>query len=196
MKIDTAHAFPPQDIQRPNPHTQSLVHTTTIQHEWRGRKLSRSREIRIRLTLQKNSLLLEWRAPNLNNQSPRKTPGALWKLWEHDVVEMFFAGTDEKYLEVEFGPHGHYLGLQMNGVRSPVTKLLPIPFSLTEKNDAWWSGRASIPLSFLPRPVLTWNAYAIYTEDGLRRYCALEPGEGPPDFHQLSCFQPLPFPIE
>ena len=196
MKKDTSQAFPPLDVQRPNSGAQSHAHITTVRHDWSGRKLSPSRETRIRLVLQENSLLLEWRAPNLNNRSPRETPGALWKLWEHDVVEMFFASTAERYLEVEFGPYGHYLGLQMKGVRAPVTKLLPIRFSITGKNDAWWSGKADIPLSFLPRPVLTWNAYTIYTEDGIRRYCALAPGEGSPDFHQLSCFQPLPFPIE
>ena len=32
-----------------------------------------------------------------------------WKLWEYDVVEVFFVCSNGNYVETEFGPHGHYL---------------------------------------------------------------------------------------
>lgn len=37
---------------------------------------------------------------------------AYYKLWEYEVVELFFYSSKDKlYLEVEFGPHGQHLGL-------------------------------------------------------------------------------------
>ena len=31
-------------------------------------------------------------------------------LWDYEVVELFLLNSDtEEYLELEFGPHGHYL---------------------------------------------------------------------------------------
>ena len=78
--------------------------------------------------------------------------------------------------------------LELKGVRKIIRRMLPLKTSLHLVDDEWWSGAAEIPLSYLPQPVQKWNAYAIYKENNNRHFCALYPGEGPPDFHQLAAF--------
>lgn len=41
---------------------------------------------------------------------PDADPGYLMGLWDYEVVELFLLNSQtEEYLELEFGPHGHYL---------------------------------------------------------------------------------------
>ena len=154
-----------------------------------------NRQIHFVMSLTNENLVIRWRAPNLKNDSPEGAAGPLWELWNYDVVEFFFLGSDEHYLELEFGPYGHYLVLELKGVRKIIRRMLPLKTSLHSVDDEWWSGAAEIPLSYLPQPVQKWNAYAIYKENNNRHFCALYPGEGPPDFHQLAAFSNIPFPI-
>jgi hypothetical protein len=43
----------------------------------------------------------------------RRCTGNSWDLCNHDVVELFLLGKDERYLQPEIGPYGHYLVLQL-----------------------------------------------------------------------------------
>jgi len=56
------------------------------------------------------------------------------------VVEAFFLGTDDRYLEVEVGPHGHYLVLQLHGSRNLVRDHVPIPSVSTEISEGMCGG--------------------------------------------------------
>ena len=45
-----------------------------------------------------------------NDARPDAQPGYLMGLWDYEVVELFLLNSQtEEYLELEFGPHGHYL---------------------------------------------------------------------------------------
>jgi hypothetical protein len=101
-------------------------------------------------------------------------------------------GPDDRYLEVELGPHGHHLVLQLRGVRRPVADRLPIRFEAT-RSGSRWTGRAQVPASLLPpRPWRT-NAYRIHGQGEGRRYLVHQPlGGDAPDFHRLDGFVPLP----
>ena len=66
-------------------------------------------------------LRFEIDAPFYDHQPPPADPGFFDGLWNYDVVEVFFGrGPFGGYIEVEFGPHGHYLGYVLDGPRSVV----------------------------------------------------------------------------
>ena len=45
-----------------------------------------------------------------NDAKPDAEPGYLMGLWDYEVVELFLLNSHtEEYLELEFGPHGHFL---------------------------------------------------------------------------------------
>ena len=55
--------------------------------------------------------------------------GAYYRLWDYEVVEIFFLSSkDNMYLEVEFGPHGHHLGLLLNGRQKCIKHSFPIDY--------------------------------------------------------------------
>jgi hypothetical protein len=77
----------------------------------------------------------------INIQAPfyddPKPPGGVegesyFKLWEHEVVEVFFLSHDDcndRYLEVEFGPYGQHLGLILDGTRNAIKHTFPMEYS-------------------------------------------------------------------
>lgn len=100
-------------------------------------------------------------------------------------------GDGERYLELEFGPHGHYLALALRGVRAVERKGMALTYEVT-RDGARWEGRASVPRSLLPEPVRAVNAFAIHGAGEGRRYLAYSPAGGAqPDFHRLDAFVPL-----
>ena len=111
---------------------------------------------------------------------------------EHEVVECFIAGPEDRYLEVELGPHGHHLVLRLNGIRQIEERELPLEYEVVRAGDRW-SGRALIPFHWLPERPWRVNAYSIHGQGASRRYLAAMPGHGDtPDFHQLDSFMWLP----
>jgi len=116
------------------------------------------------------------------------------KLWDYEVAEIFFLAPNNQYLEVEVSPHGQHLLLLLNGTRNMIKDELPMKYNSTI-NDAsnTWSGRAEIPLSYIPRDVNKINAYAIHGSDDKRKYESLYPTPAgkytQPDFHRLDYFE-------
>jgi hypothetical protein len=131
-------------------------------------------------------------------------------LWNFEVVELFIKGKADKYLELEMGPHGHYLVLACEGYRQCFRRgIEPVAYSASIA-DSRWIGRLVCPLHFLPPATdvpnapFSFNAYAIHNQqpgqpkqgDG-RVYCSSFPPEsasGPyqvADFHKLELFHPL-----
>jgi len=125
------------------------------------------------------------------------------------VVELFVLALPARYLEIELGPHGHHLVLQLDGVRNVIETVTELDYD-SAVTGARWRGRAVLPSSQLP----DWrsggrrsrgsesgmsgtgasrvNAYAIHGRGTGRRYLAAYPVPGPvPDFHRLECFGPL-----
>lgn len=138
--------------------------------------------------------------------NPGGKPGEPFdKLWNYEVVEVFFADGDPvkpKYLEVELCPWGQHLVLILDGIHNAVRTLLPLEFQSSIEEDEYWHGTALVPSSYFPPRVTRFNAYAIHDvkesqgEDP-RRYESLFPaptGEHEAaDFHRLEYFQPLDF---
>ncbi len=123
------------------------------------------------------------------------TPG----LWEHEVVELMLLGDEDRYLELEVGPHGHYLALSLHGVRNAVARGMalqvetrPLAADGAGPGGPRWSAAVTVPHALLPPGPLRLNAFAIAGVGAARRYLALSPAFGErPDFHVLSAFVPL-----
>ena len=56
---------------------------------------------------------------------------ALYGLWNYEVVEIFFLASNdaEMYIELEFGPYGHHLGLLLHGRRNCLIHSFPITYN-------------------------------------------------------------------
>jgi len=123
-------------------------------------------------------------------------------LWEYEVVEAFFLGANEEYLEMEFSPSGHYLLYYLVGVRNPTNQTLridPPEVSLSPDNSTW-TGSAMIPVEYFPCATNKFNAYAIHIrpDDGENKtYMSLFPAAPgqfeQPDFHKLELFGDVSF---
>ena len=158
-----------------------------IEHTWDGHPLPTPAAT---LSIQRNWHLTVT-APFHNDPPPSNPPGSCWKLWEHEVVELFVLGEDDQYLEVELGPHGHHLVLRLHGVRNIIEQQLPLDYRVTHSQGRWHGSTALHP-DWLPTGTLRVNAYAIHGTGAHRQYAAWAPVPGPqPDFHRLQYFRPL-----
>ena len=100
-------------------------------------------------------------------------------------------GEDECYLEVELGPAGHHLVLELHGVRNIVREGLPLEYEV-KGHGTRWRGEALVPIRLLPPGCERLNAFAIHGVGEQRRYLAWSPAGGDaPDFHRLDAFRPF-----
>jgi hypothetical protein len=164
------------------------VRTIRIDRLWNGEPARADERVRLELSETDRTLNVRVDAPCHDDPVPATPPGRCDGLWEFEVVELFLVGPGDRYLELEFGPAGHWLALELHGVRRIVDSVVPIEYAVTRKSDVW-CGRASIAGDFLPDPILSWNAFAIHGRADRRRYLAAEPVPGDrPDFHRLEHF--------
>jgi len=130
-------------------------------------------------------------APPPSNHPRRAYEG----LWDYEVVEIFIGGAGGRdampYLELEFGPHGHALGLCFEGYRHRRERF-------EVECEAWQRGRrwrlgARVPEHRLPPGPWTANAFAMHGVGPERRHLAAHPGlERALDFHDAAAWRPLP----
>ncbi|HTV22566.1 MAG TPA: hypothetical protein VMG12_27950 [Polyangiaceae bacterium] len=161
--------------------------TIIIDHLWDARRAPEAGP-RLGLRFGEKMLAIEIDAPFHGDPPPEAAPGRCPKLWEHEVVELFLLGSRERYLELEFGPHGHYLALRLAGVRRLQADGMTLPYAASIENGRW-SAEARVPLEWLPPDWSRFNAYAIDGDGAQRRYWARFPVPGArPDFHRLDCF--------
>ena len=159
-----------------------------IQHQWNGQRCSTTHPVEIHLAMKKDSFEIRVESPFYDNPAPPQSETRCEGLWNYEVVELFLAGPEANYLEIELNPHGHYLVLSMNGIRQPSPDTLLIEYNAEIKGDTW-IGEAVIPIHFLPREPRRINAFAIHDVEGERRYLAATPVPGDtPDFHQPETF--------
>lgn len=137
------------------------------------------------------SVAVDVDAPFHGDSPPDAPAGSTDRLWEHEVVEAFFLGDRDHYLEIELGPHGHYLALELVGRRNVVRSGIGIEY-LARIEGERWRGRATFAADLLPAGLARFNAYAISGAGPNRRHLALHPVPGTsPDFHRLECFGKL-----
>jgi hypothetical protein len=161
-----------------------------IARTWDGREIPPERMATVVLGEDADAVAIEVDAPFADDPSPPAPPGPTEALWEFEVVEVFFLGDDEHYTEVELGPHGHHLVLQLRGRRCIVAAALPLVHAPTI-DGARWRSRALLERRLLPTGALRVNAYRICGRGRDRAYFAHAPCSGPaPDFHDLDTFVP------
>ncbi len=163
-----------------------------IEHLFDGTPASEAERTTVLLRWDETDLVVEVDAPMHGDPPPNDPAGRLDGLWEYEVVELFLLGRDDRYLEIELGPHGHYLVLRLAGERVVEDDTAQIAFRVAH-HDGRWTGVAQLPRSLVPPGVERANAYAIHGRDEGRRYLAWTPVGGPePDFHRLCRFAALP----
>ena len=163
----------------------------TVNRTWGGQTLDAASHSVVTVSLDDVWIEVSIDAPFNGDPRPKAPAGSTWELWEHEVVELFLLGTDEQYLEVELGPHGHHLILTLKGVRNIVSRHAEITYQTT-LGDARWSGVARLPRSLLPPGPLRANAFRITGPGSTRGYYATYPSTGAqPDFHSLETYRPL-----
>lgn len=162
-----------------------------IRSLWDGTGAPVAEHVTVQASVRGGALEVLVDAPFHGDPAPAGPVGSLDRLWEHEVVELFIAGDDERYLEIELGPHGHHLVLELHGRRNVVRSALPIVHEAKIEGDRW-RGRALVDASYLPPLPTRMNAYAIHGTGERRRYLAWAPVPGDaPDFHRLEYFGPF-----
>lgn len=161
-----------------------MPQTHSIRFLWDGTQISTQDEVHVHIERLPSGLSLEIDAPYYGDVAPEQPACSLWGLWNYEVVEIFLVGADGRYLEAEFGPHGHHLLLWLDAPRNIVQKHLPVSFrsSIVEKR---WYGSVHIDASILPEKIVKWNLFSIHGQDTHRVYQCMQPlGTAQPDFHQ------------
>ncbi len=170
--------------------------TLQIRHTWDGEPIDPSEFAQAVLELTPAHLLVEVEAPFHQDPPPPGAPGSTDELWNFEVVEVFVAGADHEdgsvsYTEIELSPHGHFLVLELRGVRNIVRRGLPLDYQVVRDGDRW-RGKARLARELLPLPPYRVNAFAIHGRGRSRRYLAAYPVPGEaPDFHRLEFFRPF-----
>lgn len=158
---------------------------------WKGEPIAVDEAVELDLELRADRLTIDVRAPFHADPPPASAPGSCSGLWEYEVVELFLLGADDRYVEIELGPHGQFLVLTLHGSRALVADGHPLDYSCGIEGVRWW-GSAQLDASLLPDGLTRHNAYAIHGEGKARRYLAAHAMGGDlPDFHRLDAFQLL-----
>lgn len=159
-----------------------------VEQTWDGKRIADDEIVEIEATSSDSHLFIEVHAPYHGDPPPPRPPGSCPRLWEHEVVECFFVGDEERYLEVELGPHGHYLLLSLSGPRRVEREGMEALYTVT-RGSTRWAGRMELPRELLPGTIRSVNAFAMHGVGSARRYLCYYPLFGErPDFHQPSRF--------
>jgi len=160
-----------------------------IRSTWCGEVARPEEWAELELGAQGEDLVVSVTAPWHGDPSPPGPPGSHPGLWEFEVVELFVAGAGDRYLELEFGPHGHYLALGFEGERRLLRSDLVLEGYRVRRDGPRWRARAVIPATWLPLGLDRANAYAIHGVGAARRHLAMQPIPGAaPDFHRIDRF--------
>ena len=179
----------------------------TIQTLWDGTLLREEEQILFSLSVECDKVTLEVQAPFYDDPKPLETAAGCMNfdgLWNFEVVELFIKGGHDKYLEIELGPHGHFLLLVCDGYRQCFHRGIdPIAYTARISGNRWkgvleFSPELLPPMSAVPAAIYSFNAFGIHGKPEERVYAALFPPEKAegeylvPDFHRLELFHPFP----
>ncbi|PCC66517.1 hypothetical protein SAMN02745121_00755 [Nannocystis exedens] len=162
-----------------------------IDRLWDGSPALPAERITLDLRARGGALEIGVDAPYHGDPPPPSPPGSTPGLWNFEVVELFLHAPADRYLELEFGPHGHCLALQLDGVRH-VVATVEIAFVAEPPAHGRWRGRAVVPPDLLPPGLARCNAHGIHGLGAARRYLSALPAGGTrPDFHRPDVTAPL-----
>ncbi len=160
----------------------------SIGHSWDGKVLPEGDQVRLGFEIGPDRVHVWVDAPFYRDPAPIDSPGPTMGLWLYEVVELFIAGSDQRYIELEMGPHGHYLMLELEEVRHVVSQPLLQDYRVQVDADRW-TAEASFVADILPSEPWTVNAYSIHGAGKNRAFQAMIPVPGEqPDFHRLDVF--------
>ena len=160
----------------------------SIIKNWQGELVEPTQIVNLKLESGIECLKFEIDAPFYDHSPPPAPSGFFDGLWNYDVVEIFLVGPVGGYIELEFGPHGHYLGYELDGPRSVVGRFNLEHYQTNILGDRWL-GQATLNLRKVPNQVVKWNAFAIFGEPSQRSHMCMSPLPGnAPDFHQPAHF--------
>ena len=123
--------------------------------------------------------------------APPAPASAMPGLWDFEVVECFIAGPpwdrSASYVELELGPHGHWLAWSFAGYRNRVGDVAIA--ATAARAGPRWSGRIVVPLDVLPPRPWRVHAAAIHGPAAARTHVVATPlGGDRPDFHRVADF--------
>uniref|UniRef100_A0A0N4ZFN3 DUF2185 domain-containing protein n=1 Tax=Parastrongyloides trichosuri TaxID=131310 RepID=A0A0N4ZFN3_PARTI len=170
---------------------------------WNGEKLSinpvlinfKYKGIERNGILEKNYLYITFEAPFYDDPSPEDFSGYTPELWNYEVVEFFFSNNSGQYIEIELGPHGHWLVYAFDEYRKMRNNCEDIDLEVQNSilPDNTWKCVVGIPIGLLPNNVSKFNVYHIHGKEPNRIYEALFPSTNKeqknPDFHKLEFFK-------
>lgn len=175
----------------PSMKTTNTQTVLTVARTWDGAQAAHDDVVWIALERDAKALMVDIRATRHGDAAPTAVPGRCERLWDYEVVEVFIAGPGDKYLELEFGPDGHYLALTFDGFRNLVSDEHTLDYNAVSDGSRW-RGMARVPLALLPEGPFRINAFAINGPAEARRHFAAYPGTGSPDFHRVDNYVPTP----
>jgi len=153
---------------------------------WNGNACSDDRLwAQVQLSKTKDGINVLVSAPRLHEQSIPDAPigTRVDKLWEHDVVEVFFVGPGHEYIELELGAGGHFLVLGFSSIRKRVNDFndfKPI-VRFEHTSEKIWTSNIVLPWKMIPENLRAVNVFAIMAG----QFLAYAPVPGiEPDFHQ------------
>lgn len=184
-----------------SPPSAGTVCELTVGSFWNGPPLPLASVAQLSLRLEAETLYVRFEAPYFGDPAPEAAPGSTEALWNYEVVELFLLGDHGRYLELEFGPHGHYLAIRLQGCRRALSRGHALQYRSMPVAPKRYRGEAHIPRALLPSGALRGNAYLIHASGAA---CHSSPGDRcyhahqavpatQPDFHQLNRFTPLAF---
>ncbi|VDP02273.1 unnamed protein product [Soboliphyme baturini] len=128
---------------------------------------------------------------------PDDLGGVCHNLYDYECVELFFANGKNQYLEIEIGPHGHWLVLLFKERRVPLHLNDDLELEVQNVFEGnTWRSVFEIPLAYFPPKVSRFNGYALHGSGKNRHYEAVHPifdgrPNDAPDFHRLEFFRPI-----
>ena len=160
-----------------------------IAQTWCGDAIPKAAHVEVCTEVLAGDLHITIDAPFYDEPRPSMPAGPTDKLWNYEVVELFLVAHDGQYLELEFGPHGHYLMLWLTSPRVIKPVALTCTYQVLQR-DARWTGQAIVSAEYLPTSIERVNAFAISGLGAARQYLAWHPLPGTsPDFHQPAAFK-------
>eukprot|EP00730_Choanoeca_flexa_P004219 TRINITY_DN11634_c0_g1_i2.p1 TRINITY_DN11634_c0_g1~~TRINITY_DN11634_c0_g1_i2.p1 ORF type:complete len:157 (+),score=23.16 TRINITY_DN11634_c0_g1_i2:2-472(+) len=117
---------------------RSMSVSATITTTWDSKALKSNDQVKLKIEPDQAGQQLKFHidAPFYNDPPPPHEVESTPQLWDYEVVEAFFLGKDDRYLEIEVGPAGHYIALELHGSRNLVRDHMPLEVTTKIAHDA------------------------------------------------------------
>ena len=105
-------------------------------------------------------------APFYGDPKPLIGPGRVTDLWCHEAIEVALTGSDDRYLEIEFGPHGHWLMLTLDGGLALTDDEVGVRSYQSWIKEGRWRGRATVYRAHFPKGIVKLRCAALREQRG------------------------------